>query len=651
VPLKTVTSTLAASNSDGGDIRILNTGAVTLDIGAILSLSGIVNNAPGSVVLIRTDNKLDVSRAVTSLGSVSLTTLDTADDNSILIAAAIVSANSTVLVSSGDNITLLAPHSITAAGKITVAGDTASVDGSVISVEGGIRSTATTAESIAIITGGGSDTVRISGQLQTNSTNADAISVSVGAGNDQLFIDSNGGTATNGGTVAGLLSRLTYRAGTGSDSLTLDNSGRVTNQAVTVLPLSSVAGLFAGAIVDGPSDTYFAAGKNISYDNVEDVTLSTGTGNDTIDARAFFNSATARRTNIIFAENPSTTDSDTLLLNYTTFPEGSSPYVLATTANGRALAGVDASGRQFGRLRWDDVESVQAMVPRIAGAIPANALFLAGRTLFNDIARYTGTTELVTLNVNGINFESHEGIQSLIAYGRSGNDQIRVDNPAINIPVEFRGEQGADFLSGGAAADRIFGDLETDTTGGKDTIFGQGGNDTLYGFAADDLIHGNLGDDRIEGGNGNDVLYGNEGQDIIRGGAGNDVLYGVSGNDVLLGEAGNDKLYAGTNRSLLIAGAGSDYLYGQNGDILVGGTVANLSSDSNLLDAINIWVTSLNPGPISQTNRDQIKAKLGAVTDTERDYLTGSSTASVLDWFFSSSTDVFTRRAASDLNN
>ncbi|MFM7072299.1 MAG: beta strand repeat-containing protein, partial [Planctomycetota bacterium] len=452
VPLKTVTSTLAASNSGSGDIRILNTGAATLNLGEILGLSGVVNAASGSVVSIRTDNLLQVSRTVTALGSVSLTTLDTVDDNSILIASAIASTNSTVSVSSGDNITLLAPHSITAAGKITLAGDTASVDGSAISVEGLIRSMAATAESIAIITGGGSDTVRISGQLQTNSTTADAILISVGAGNDQLAIDSNGGTATNGGTVAGLLSRLTYRAGTGSDSLTLDNSGRTTAQAVTVLPLASVAGLFAGAIGTGPLDTYFATGKNISYDNVEDITLSTGTGNDTIDATAFFNSATARRTNIAFAENPSATDSDTLSLNFMAFPEGSSPYVLATTARGRALAGVDASGRQFGSLRWDDIESVQAVVPRIANAIPANALFLAGRTLFNDIARYAGTTELVTLNVNGINFESHEGIQSLIAYGRSGNDQIRVDNPAIAIPVEFRGEQGADFLSGGAAA-------------------------------------------------------------------------------------------------------------------------------------------------------------------------------------------------------
>jgi Ca2+-binding RTX toxin-like protein len=451
--------------------------------------------------------------------------------------------------------------------------------------------------------------------------------------------------------VAGILSRLTYRAGTGTDSLTLDNSGRTTVQKVTITPLANLAGLFAGSIGAGAGDSYFVTGASLAYDNVENVTLSTGGANDTINATAFFNSATARRTNFVFAENPANLDTDTLSLNYTFFPENSSPYVLATTAQGRALAGVDSSGRQFGSLRWDDIESIQAVIPRIVGTVPGDALFLAGRTLFNDIARYTGTTAAVALNVNGIDFESHAGVQKLIAYGRSGNDRITVDNPAINIPVEFRGEQGADYLSGAAANDLIFGDLDTDTTGGKDTIFGQGGDDTLRGFAADDLIHGNLGNDSIDGGNGNDVLYGNEGQDIIRGGAGNDALYGVSGNDVLLGEAGNDKLYAGTQRSLLVGGAGSDYLYGQAGDILVGGHVANAGSDSSLIDAINVWVSGTSPGPISQANRDLIRSKLGTRTDTERDYLTGSTTTSALDWFFASATDVFTRRAATDFLN
>ncbi len=651
VPLKTFTSVLAASNSASGDIRVLNSIPGALAIDEIDGQPGISNTASGGAVVIRSDTLVDVRQPISAEGAVNLTTLDSADNNSIFITAAVASNASSVTISSGDNIIALASHSITAAGKITFAGDTASVDGSTILIAATVITTATAPESISVVTGGGMDAVMISGQLQTNATSADAIAISTGNGDDQLLIDSTLSTAKDGGTVAGLLSRLTYRAGTGNDSLQLDNSGRTTAQTVTITPLANLAGLFAGSIGAGSSDSYFAAGVNVAYDNLENVTLSTGVGDDMIDATSFFNSATARRTNFVFAETPSATDNDKLTLNYTFFPEGFSPYVLATTSQGRALAGKDGSGRQFGSLRWDDVESIQATVPRIVGAVPGNALFLAGRTLFNDIASYTGTTDLVTLNVNGINFESHAGVQSLIAYGRSGNDRITVDNPAINIPVEFRGEQGADYLAGAAAADLVFGDLETDTTGGKDTIFGQGGNDTLCGFAADDLIHGNFGDDRIDGGNGNDVLYGNEGQDIVRGGAGNDILYGVSGNDVLLGEAGNDKLYAGTHRSLLIGGLGSDYLYGQVGDILVGGHVANASNNASLLDAINIWVAGVSPGPLTPANRDLIRAKLGAVTDTERDYLTGSTTTSVLDWFFASSTDVFTRRATTDLLN
>jgi Ca2+-binding RTX toxin-like protein len=650
-PLKTAVAWLAASNDSMGDIRVLNAGPETLNIDLVDSLAGVSNTAAGAAVTIRNGTPISVLRPVIADGAVTLTATDTADDNSILVAANITSVASTVSLSSGDDITVQAAKTIRAAGKITLAGDTASVDGSEITITGSVITTATAPESILIVTGGGSDNIWIAGQLQTGSPTADAISVSTGMGDDLLAIDSNGGTATSGGIVAGILSRLTYRAGTGTDSLTLDNSGRTTVQKATITPLANLAGLFAGSIGAGAGDSYFVTGASLAYDNVENVTLSTSTGNDTIDATAFFNSATARRTNFVFAENPANLDTDTLSLNYTFFPENSSPYVLATTAQGRALAGVDSSGRQFGSLRWDNIESIQAVIPRIVGTVPGDALFLAGRTLFNDIARYTGTTASVALSVNGINFESHSGVQKLIAYGRSGNDQITVDNPAITIPVEFRGEQGADYLSGAAANDLIFGDLETDTTGGKDTIFGQGGDDTLRGFAADDLIHGNLGNDSIDGGNGNDVLYGNEGQDIIRGGAGNDALNGVSGNDVLLGEAGNDKLYAGTQRSLLVGGAGSDYLYGQAGDILVGGHVANAGSDSSLIDAINIWVVGTSPGPISPANRDLIRAKLGTRTDTERDYLTGSTTTSVVDWFFASATDVFTRRAATDFLN
>jgi hypothetical protein len=650
-PLKTAVAWLAASNASMGDIRVLNAGPETLNIDLVDSLAGVSNTAAGAAVTIRNGTPISVLRPVIADGAVTLTATDTADDNSILVAANITSVASTVSLSSGDDITVQAAKTIRAAGKITLAGDTASVDGSEITITGSVITTATAPESILIVTGGGSDNIWIAGQLQTGSPTADAISVSTGMGDDLLAIDSNGGTATSGGIVAGILSRLTYRAGTGTDSLTLDNSGRTTVQKVTITPLANLAGLFAGSIGAGAGDSYFVTGASLAYDNVENVTLSTGGANDTINATAFFNSATARRTNFVFAENPANLDTDTLSLNYTFFPENSSPYVLATTAQGRALAGVDSSGRQFGSLRWDDIESIQAVIPRIVGTVPGDALFLAGRTLFNDIARYTGTTASMALSVNGINFESHSGVQKLIAYGRSGNDQITVDNPAITIPVEFRGEQGADYLSGAAANDLIFGDLETDTTGGKDTIFGQGGDDTLRGFAADDLIHGNLGNDSIDGGNGNDVLYGNEGQDIIRGGAGNDALYGVSGNDVLLGEAGNDKLYAGTQRSLLVGGAGSDYLYGQAGDILVGGHVANAGSDSSLIDAINIWVVGTSPGPISPANRDLIRSKLGTRTDTERDYLTGSTTTSVVDWFFASATDVFTRRAATDFLN
>ncbi|MGI6723651.1 MAG: hypothetical protein ACOX39_04640 [Arcobacteraceae bacterium] len=60
--------------------------------------------------------------------------------------------------------------------------------------------------------------------------------------------------------------------------------------------------------------------------------------------------------------------------------------------------------------------------------------------------------------------------------------------------------------------------VEGDTRGGKDELYGDGG---------DDIIFGQGGDDK---------LYGDEGNDILVGGAGADMLYGEAGDDILISD-------------------------------------------------------------------------------------------------------------------
>jgi len=92
------------------------------------------------------------------------------------------------------------------------------------------------------------------------------------------------------------------------------------------------------------------------------------------------------------------------------------------------------------------------------------------------------------------------------------------------------GSNGADTLSGGAAANWLHGGP------GNDDLSGLGGLDWLYGEAGNDNLSGGAGDDRLRGGIGNDDLFGAD---------------GVQHNDSLDAEAGIDSCVGDRNDSLI----------------------------------------------------------------------------------------------------
>ncbi|MGZ8189974.1 MAG: calcium-binding protein [Methylococcaceae bacterium] len=98
-----------------------------------------------------------------------------------------------------------------------------------------------------------------------------------------------------------------------------------------------------------------------------------------------------------------------------------------------------------------------------------------------------------------------------------------------------------DVIDGKDGDDTIFGYY------GNDVLFGSGGNDTLYGGSKNDIreyesAYGDDGDDFINGGAGNDTLYGESGDDYLNGDIGNDTLVGDTGYDTLNGGKGDDIL-------------------------------------------------------------------------------------------------------------
>ena len=194
----------------------------------------------------------------------------------------------------------------------------------------------------------------------------------------------------------------------------------------------------------------------------------------------------------------------------------------------------------------------------------------------------------------------------------------------------MEGNNGADFLAGGADNDTMKGG------DGVDFLNGQTGNDTLYGDAGNDTLYGEEGEDKLYGGDGDDYMIGGAGGDILDGGAGNDTisyytspsgvrillqsgqtfggdaegdriygtenvegsnfddqisgdnvdnkLIGLVGNDTLEGKVGDDSLYGGKGNDFLdggegndimLGGDGNDNLDGSSGDDIIGGGAGN----------------------------------------------------------------------------
>ncbi len=149
---------------------------------------------------------------------------------------------------------------------------------------------------------------------------------------------------------------------------------------------------------------------------------------------------------------------------------------------------------------------------------------------------------------------------------------------------------GNDTIHGGAGDDIIFGDtINTDNlpwgvngnpTKPADMPAGSGvsalsaflelknghaaTSDEMYDYIKNNHTLFNVdGDTR----GGSDNLYGGDGNDILYGQGGNDFLFGENGNDILIGGTGDDQLTGGKGNDILTGGAGTDTFIWRAGDI------------------------------------------------------------------------------------
>lgn len=228
--------------------------------------------------------------------------------------------------------------------------------------------------------------------------------------------------------------------------------------------------------------------------------------------------------------------------------------------------------------------------------------------------------------INDIRFTTHLTADSLMQLvGSFKNDRLKGGAIAEEIigdaQTDISGDSrsGHDRISAGAGEDRIFGDsnarLIDQAQGGNDWICGGAGNDSIFGDAL--ILTGTVqgGNDQIYGGSGNDAINGDANSLFANAKGGNDQIYGGQDNDTINGDAIqlNDNAQGGNDH--LFGGAGDDFIFGdstfmldntQGGhDSLIGGAGNDaLFGDSSpartrtggydSLTGVNPW--SANPG-------------------------------------------------------
>lgn len=297
------------------------------------------------------------------------------------------------------------------------------------------------------------------------------ITANGGAGNDTLR-GGNGRDILNGeagnDVLEGNRNRDTLDGGIGDDDLIGDN-----------LDFNPVGGLGNDEFdVDTTNNANLAGNITIINADIENIDLNGGSGNDTVDNRAFTDVSTR-----VAATNTVT--------------------ISVSTGAGN-----------------DTVFSQLCVIPGTTVNLTENLNGGAG----SDTISYAGFTDPVSVNLaTGVN----NGCDNLTSFenvtGGSGDD-ILVGDGGANV---INGGDGNDVISGGGGADTLNGgngDDEIDGGAGNDTINGGNGNDILTGNGGNDTINGDAGDDELYGNNGNDILTGGDGTDLVFGGPGTDTL-------------------------------------------------------------------------------------------------------------------------------
>jgi uncharacterized delta-60 repeat protein len=335
----------------------------------------------------------------------------------------------------------------------------------------------------------------------------------------------------------------TIDGGAGNDYLRIQNNKDTTNTTISYTTANN------GVITGGSNN-------GTSFQNIERISIATGSGADNIDISAATGSSSA---SLSYSPDNAYNSISTGAGNDTI--KGSSGNDQITSGIGKdSIDGGDGND-SITIGNYSDTDNITI---KLTSATSGNVVGGSNDgTTFQNIETVNVTTGS---GADSIDLSATAGNNSL--YTGAGNDTIK-------------GGSGGDYITSGTGKDSIDGGVGYDSiTIGDSSIFWNPGangssainisyatnnNGTIVGGANDGTTFQNIesieiytgsgadridvsaatGRNRISTGAGDDVITGGAGSDTINGGDGNDTLRGLGGQDTLTGGAGNDLFILG----------------------------------------------------------------------------------------------------------
>jgi Ca2+-binding RTX toxin-like protein len=350
--------------------------------------------------------------------------------------------------------------------------------------------------------------------------NVERVSLTTGSGDDTARFD--------------VLSLNGWSAGDGIDRLIIDFSNETASIGSWFWNAGSYANGFTGTGAIGVPIAWDSI-MGVGFSSVEAVTITTGSGNDTLHGGSRDDILTANGGNDYLYGGGSDDRLEGGSGNDTLDGGPGEDHLEGGTGDDTLVAGsgdwIDGgTGDDYADLNLSG-EQRDVVFSSADAASSTGETFVDGTHLRNveRVSLTTGsgddTARFDVLSLNG--WSAGEGTDRLILDFSNETANISTwfwnagsyangftGTGAIGVPIAWNSILGVGFSSVEA--------LTIATGSGNDTLHGGGGNDVFTANDGNDYLHGGGGDDRLEGGAGADSLNGGSGADFLDGGSGTD---------------------------------------------------------------------------------------------------------------------------------